>query len=85
MKMGQVRAGAGRGSVALARSPCVPRQRPIKAGRGGGLGQWANSWPRSYEYRISSTRNAPPPACAAHANRKGTQTAVAHSAAAHGA
>ena len=37
MSMGQMRAGAERGSVALACGPCVPRQRPIKAGRGGGL------------------------------------------------
>ena len=63
MSMGQMRAGAERGSVALACGPCVPRQRPIKAGRGGGLGQWANSWPRSYECRMSSARNTSPPAC----------------------
>ena len=62
MSMGQMRAGAERGSVALACGPCVPRQRPIKAGRGGGLGQWANSWPRSYECRMSSARNTSPPA-----------------------
>jgi len=63
MEMGQLRAGAGRGSVALERGPCVPRQRPIKAARGGGLGQWSNSWPRSYECRMSSARNTSPPAC----------------------
>lgn len=62
MAMGQMRAGAGRGSVALACGPCVPRQRLMKAGRGGGLGQWVNSWPRSYECRISSARSTSPPA-----------------------
>ena len=62
MSMGQMRAGAERGGVALACGPCVPRQRPMKAGRGGGLGQWANSWPRSYECRMSAARNTSPPA-----------------------